>query len=88
MYWPDFKTPPINLWVVWPSMEMVQVNIELGIYRMDIEWNWLDDEDLLDFKSDRNLQSNCSKCGIELLRIMGYVCAHPDCPCGLGTPQC
>ena len=32
--------------------------------------------------------NKCSKCGIELHQTMGYVCGHPDCPTGLGTPWC
>lgn len=29
-------------------------------------------------------KTNCSKCGIELSAVMGYVCSKNDCPVGLG----
>lgn len=32
--------------------------------------------------------NSCPKCGIELHKVMGYVCGQPDCPTGLGTPWC
>lgn len=30
--------------------------------------------------------SVCGTCGLELKRIMGYVCSQNDCPTGLGSP--
>ncbi|WP_318833647.1 hypothetical protein [Burkholderia cepacia] len=32
--------------------------------------------------------SKCGKCGLVLSPVMGYVCQHPDCPCGLGGVFC
>lgn len=31
---------------------------------------------------------NCSKCGIKLDTVMGYVCSQPQCPTGLGGAWC
>ena len=30
----------------------------------------------------------CQKCGINLEGVMGYVCPHSDCPCGMGGTHC
>ena len=30
----------------------------------------------------------CTKCGLELRPVMGYVCSQPNCPTGLGSPMC
>lgn len=43
------------------------------------------------FISDPNIfkiPSSCAKCGIQLDRVMGYVCSQSGCPTGLGGPQC
>lgn len=32
--------------------------------------------------------NNCSKCGIKLDRVMGYVCYQSGCPTGLGGVKC
>lgn len=32
--------------------------------------------------------TKCSKCGIELNRVMSYSCPHSDCPCGMGPITC
>lgn len=32
--------------------------------------------------------SRCSRCGLELARVMGYCCPVPDCPTGLGPVMC
>ena len=34
------------------------------------------------------LGSRCSKCGLKLEGVMGYVCSTPGCPTGLGSPYC
>lgn len=31
---------------------------------------------------------NCSKCGLKLEGVMGYVCPHAECPTGLGGTRC
>jgi hypothetical protein len=31
---------------------------------------------------------HCSKCGISLEGVTGYVCNHADCPTGLGATTC
>ena len=31
---------------------------------------------------------SCSKCGIKLDNVMGYVCSQPHCPTGLGGSWC
>jgi hypothetical protein len=31
---------------------------------------------------------NCTECGLDLCKTMGYVCANPKCPCGLGGVTC
>lgn len=30
----------------------------------------------------------CGECGLEVHRVMGYVCTHAHCPCGLGPVMC
>lgn len=30
----------------------------------------------------------CGQCGLELKRVMGYVCSHSRCPTGLGGATC
>ena len=30
----------------------------------------------------------CGKCGISLSGVMGYACADPNCPTGLGPSTC
>lgn len=30
----------------------------------------------------------CGKCGLKLMRVMGYVCPNFNCPCGLGGSTC
>lgn len=30
--------------------------------------------------------NSCSKCGLKLEGIMGYVCSNKDCPSGMGSP--
>lgn len=30
----------------------------------------------------------CGECGLHMARVMGYVCSHPRCPCGLGGSSC
>ena len=32
--------------------------------------------------------TQCSKCGLKLDKIMGYVCTNYPCPCGLGGAWC
>ena len=32
--------------------------------------------------------TTCSTCGIKITSPMGYVCRHPDCPCGFGPKVC
>ena len=32
--------------------------------------------------------NKCSKCGLRLDAVMGYVCGNSQCPCGLGGVQC
>lgn len=32
--------------------------------------------------------NNCSKCGLKLEGVMGYVCTNYPCPCGLGGAWC
>lgn len=32
--------------------------------------------------------STCPKCGIDIHRVMGYVCNNIPCPVGLGGPIC
>lgn len=32
--------------------------------------------------------NNCSKCGLELKGVMGYVCSHFECPTGMGPRTC
>ena len=32
--------------------------------------------------------SICTKCGLKLDKVMGYVCSMPDCPTGLGPIMC
>lgn len=32
--------------------------------------------------------NQCSKCGIELHKVMGYVCSHMGCPTGMGPTVC
>lgn len=32
--------------------------------------------------------STCTKCGLKLDKVMGYVCSMPDCPTGLGPIMC
>lgn len=28
---------------------------------------------------------SCTKCGLQLDKVCGYVCSDPECPCGLGS---
>lgn len=35
------------------------------------------------WKTDR-----CSKCGLEIKGVMGYVCPNMDCPTGMGPVVC
>lgn len=30
----------------------------------------------------------CGECGLELKRVMGYVCTNHNCPCGMGPITC
>ena len=32
--------------------------------------------------------NQCSKCGLKLDTVMGYVCPNLDCPTGLGPVRC
>lgn len=32
--------------------------------------------------------NQCTKCGLKLDTVMGYVCSQPDCPTGLGPIMC
>jgi len=32
--------------------------------------------------------STCTKCGLKLEQVMGYVCTNYPCPCGLGGAWC
>jgi hypothetical protein len=32
--------------------------------------------------------NQCGRCGITLSPVMGYVCPHANCPCGLGGASC
>ena len=34
---------------------------------------------------DNPVRAICGACGLELRRIMMYVCSRNDCPCGLGS---
>lgn len=36
-------------------------------------------------QSPNPIMAICGKCGIELHRVMGYVCQHGDCPTGLAS---
>ena len=40
--WPDLRFPPINLWNVWPSPEMLQVDME---FRARLEGHLFGDDD-------------------------------------------
>ena len=44
--------------------------------------------DEMDKKYNFPLVDACSKCGLRLHAVMGYVCGNSDCPCGLGGVQC
>jgi hypothetical protein len=32
--------------------------------------------------------TKCSKCGLNLEKVMGYVCPNNPCPCGMGGVYC
>lgn len=32
--------------------------------------------------------NQCTKCGLQLDKVMGYVCPQPNCPTGLGPVMC
>ena len=32
--------------------------------------------------------SKCSKCGMDIYRVMSYTCSHMDCPTGMGPVMC
>lgn len=36
----------------------------------------------------REFLDHCTKCGLQLNKVMGYVCPNADCPTGLGSPMC
>jgi len=36
------------------------------------------------FPIEWDKDNRCTKCGLKLDRVTGYVCGHVDCPCGLG----
>jgi hypothetical protein len=38
------------------------------------------------FPNDPNpVMAICGKCGLHILRVMGYCCMSPNCPTGLGS---
>lgn len=32
--------------------------------------------------------NQCTRCGLQLDKVMGYVCPQPNCPTGLGPVMC
>lgn len=30
----------------------------------------------------------CGQCGLRIMRVMGYVCPHANCPTGFGPVMC
>jgi hypothetical protein len=45
-------------------------------------------KDLLVHPWPQQATNSCSKCGLRLEGVMGYVCSQPMCPTGLGGVWC